>query len=160
MNLDQLQRDSWQTAEVKGFHKAQVETEPETLALYLRLFLTAGELCEAGEELRDGREPTEIYYEYDITGAPHGAGVVINSHPFCVLNEASESLRFFNTMDAALEVPGTVMAGKPAGFPIELSDALIRLADLAESCGVNLTEATEIKARYNKTRAFLHGKKA
>lgn len=50
--------------------------------------------------------------------------------------------------------------GKPQGFPIELADALIRLCDLAESCGVDLTEAVEAKEAYNRTRAYLHGKTA
>lgn len=160
MNLDQLQKDSWETAESKGFHQAQVETDPETLALYLRLFLTSGELAEAGEELRDGHEPTEIYYEYDITGAPHGTGVVINSLPFAS-TDSDGNIRFHTSIEDASMVEGWhPIAGKPAGFGIELADALIRLADLAETAKVSLTECTAIKARYNLTRAYLHGKKA
>lgn len=160
MQLDQLQADSWATAESKGFHKAQVETDPETLALYLRLFLTAGELSEAGEELRDGHEPTEIYYEYDITGELHGTGIMKSALPFASVSSQGE-VRFHDTIEDASAVEGWIpMAGKPAGFGIELADCLIRLADLAETAKVSLTHCTAIKARYNKTRAFLHGKKA
>lgn len=163
MQLAQLQKDSWKTAEEKGFHDQQVNLPPETLALYLRCFLTAGELSEAGEELRDGHEPTEIYYEYDITGAPGGAGIIIADKPFCLLpKEHARATYFYESMDdledAGME--GLIMAGKPAGFGIELADCLIRLCDLAETAGVDLTLCTEVKARYNKTRAFLHGKKA
>lgn len=163
MQLEQLQKESWTTAEEKGFHKAQVAMDPETLALYLRCFLTIGELCEAGEELRDGHAPTEIYYEYDLTGAPGGAGIIISDKPFLLIAEAHpRATYFYETMDDLEDagIEGKIAAGKPAGFPIELADALIRLADLAESCAVSLAQATEIKARYNKTRAYLHGKTA
>lgn len=48
---------------------------------------------------------------------------------------------------------------KPEGFPIEMADLLIRVADLAEHYGINLTEAVRIKLAYNKSRSHRHGGK-
>lgn len=48
--------------------------------------------------------------------------------------------------------------GKPIGFPIELADAVIRIADMCGYLGINLEEMINIKHAYNKTRGHKHGK--
>lgn len=48
---------------------------------------------------------------------------------------------------------------KPFGFPIELADAVIRIADLCGELGIDLEEAIRVKHEYNKTRPYRHGKK-
>lgn len=47
---------------------------------------------------------------------------------------------------------------KPEGFGIELADAMIRIADLAEAFGVDLWDCIDVKMQYNKTRPYKHGK--
>lgn len=47
---------------------------------------------------------------------------------------------------------------KPEGFPIELADAVIRILQLAESLGIDIMKAMELKMDYNDTRPFKHGK--
>jgi NTP pyrophosphatase (non-canonical NTP hydrolase) len=42
----------------------------------------------------------------------------------------------------------------------ELADIVIRVMDTAKSLGVNLGRAIQIKSEYNRTRPFMHGKKA
>lgn len=61
--------------------------------------------------------------------------------------------------------PGYVyFSPKPEGFLIELADAVIRIAQLAEhvreqtGC-ISLGEAVAMKMAYNTTRPFKHGKK-
>lgn len=160
--LDDLQKSSFDVADSKGFHEAQLNLPPETLVLYLRLMLTVGELAEAAEELRKGHKPTDVYYEYDLTG--HPLGIMISDSPFLARTGQGTITRLGSEKE--LEVWTTkypqdvIFVGKPEGFGIELADALIRLADLAESTGVLLSEAAEIKERYNRTRAHLHGKTA
>jgi len=95
-----------------------------------KLLLAIGELVEAQNELRNGHAPTEIYYPLvDAGRAPNEAG-----HNY---------------------VPGS----KPEGFPIEIADAMIRLAHLAEHLGIDLEGAIKLKMEYNKTRPFKHGGK-
>lgn len=48
--------------------------------------------------------------------------------------------------------------GKPEGFGIELADAVIRIADLAEALGIDLETLIILKHRYNVNRPHKHGK--
>jgi hypothetical protein len=48
--------------------------------------------------------------------------------------------------------------GKPDGFPVELADAVIRLASLAEYHKIDLGKVIALKAAYNEKRPFKHGK--
>lgn len=49
---------------------------------------------------------------------------------------------------------------KPVGFPSELADILIRVADLAGYLDINLEQAVKEKMAYNITREYRHGGKA
>lgn len=162
MDLDALQKQSWQVSEDHGFHKAQLEMDPKILATFLKLYLIIGELHEAGEELRAGHSFTEIYYKHNVTGL--GDGVLYNHQPWCAMwtdLEGEIRVQCFDFKPTERWSQGkTVRMGKPEGFPIELADALIRLADVAEDTGVDLSEVAEIKEAYNRTREFMHGKTA
>ncbi len=71
------------------------------------------------------------------------------------LSEACEEVRAGRVQETRIEADG-----KPAGFAIELADAIIRILDTAQWLGVDLQPALEIKHAYNKTRPYKHGKKA
>lgn len=47
---------------------------------------------------------------------------------------------------------------KPEGFPVELADLVIRVADTAEWLGLNLSKIIEMKHQYNVSRPYKHGK--
>lgn len=48
--------------------------------------------------------------------------------------------------------------GKPEGLASELADVIIRVADLAEACGIDLELMVEKKMEYNAGRPAMHGK--
>lgn len=48
---------------------------------------------------------------------------------------------------------------KPDGFPIELADAVIRIADLCGYLGMDLEAAVRAKSDFNETREYRHGGK-
>jgi hypothetical protein len=68
--------------------------------------------------------------------------------------KAMEELR-----DLSRDVKKTyVVDGKPEGFGTELADAVIRIAELAEHLGIDLTSMVRMKMRYNEGRPKKHGK--
>lgn len=74
-------------------------------------------------------------------------------------SEISEALEEHRRGRQATEIYLIDYNQKPAGFPIELADTMIRIADLAEKLGIDLTEAIRMKTEYNRTRPYRHGGK-
>lgn len=70
------------------------------------------------------------------------------------ISEALEEVRAGHAPDEVYEVDG-----KPEGLPIELADAVIRIADLCGHYGIDLNAAVDKKLRYNRHRPAKHGKK-
>jgi NTP pyrophosphatase (non-canonical NTP hydrolase) len=48
---------------------------------------------------------------------------------------------------------------KPEGFPSELADVIIRIADLCGHLEIDLEKEIATKMAYNKTRSYRHGGK-
>lgn len=48
---------------------------------------------------------------------------------------------------------------KPEGVPVELADAVIRIADLCGHLEIDLEEVIETKIAYNEGHPYKHGKK-
>ena len=70
------------------------------------------------------------------------------------LSEALEEVRAGHKPDEVYEVNG-----KPEGLPIELADAVIRIADLCGYYDIDLNAVVHQKLLYNRTRPAKHGKK-
>ena len=73
------------------------------------------------------------------------------------LAEAMEEWRHGHDIDKAYYLDTDY--GKPEGVPSELADVLIRIADIAQYYGINLTAAVLEKMEYNNTRPYRHGNK-
>lgn len=73
-----------------------------------------------------------------------------------VVSEVSEALEAFRRDE--METYYT-SEGKPEGFWTELSDAVIRIMDLAGAYNVDLEHVIVLKHEYNKTRSYRHGGK-
>lgn len=75
----------------------------------------------------------------------------------CLIHsEISEALEAYRSGYMTVAYYGD---GKPEGLPIELADAVIRIADMAEYLGINLEKYIAEKMRYNKSRPYRHGNK-
>ena len=81
------------------------------------------------------------------------------------LSEALEEARdgkMMTTIYFETDIPdrprGTGPLRKPEGVPIELADAVIRIADFCGLHGIDLERAIRLKMAYNRTRPQRHGK--
>jgi hypothetical protein len=105
-------------------------------AIAEKLALVHEEISEALGEIRSGRAPLEVYF------VQKGNGIEYEEQQYSVHGEPT---------------------AKPEGFLVELADAMIRIADLAylagDLDGTHLAAATAIKAEYNTSRPFKHGRK-
>ena len=80
-----------------------------------------------------------------------------------VHSECSEAIEVWRASIIDVELTLTRLhpiSGKPEGFPAELADIIIRVADLAEHLNIDLDEAVTRKLHYNQTRSHMHGKRA
>jgi NTP pyrophosphatase (non-canonical NTP hydrolase) len=125
-SISEVQKMCGILADQKGFWDGGVEHNTPSS----QLINIIGELSEAWEEIRCGREMTERYYS-DSFGR-------ITCHPVDL-------------------VSGVV--NKPEGVPSELADAVIRIMDICHHYNLDLAELIAEKLRYNKTRAHRHGGK-
>ncbi|MBK6671678.1 MAG: hypothetical protein IPG46_19220 [Actinobacteria bacterium] len=71
------------------------------------------------------------------------------------VSEALEELRDSTCIDAVRYDPAR--GNKPEGFGVELADIVLRVADLAGACGIDLQYRIEEKLAYNATREHRHG---
>ena len=124
MGLNELAADIHFTSTSKGFEPPNAENMNQ------KLLLAVSEICEAQEELRDGRALTEIYYE-DSPALPSPSDMIYGQQ--------------FNK--------------KPCGFPVEIADTIIRLLHIMSSIGVDIDAVVAEKIAYNKTRPDKHGRR-
>jgi NTP pyrophosphatase (non-canonical NTP hydrolase) len=73
----------------------------------------------------------------------------------CELAEAAEEYRDGHALD---EIYYSEDLTKPLGFPIEIADVFIRLADTCAHHGIDLNKALATKMLYNESRPYKHGK--
>ncbi len=69
-------------------------------------------------------------------------------------SEVSEALEAVRNGDTRARVDPN---GKPEGLPSELADIVIRVADYAGACGIDLDAAVVSKLAYNARRIHRHG---
>lgn len=89
-------------------------------------------------------------YNPDHTGA-----VNIPEKLALIHSEISEALEAYRKGQMTTFIDGT----KPDGFPVELADAVIRIADLCGFLRIDLAAVLKAKHDYNKSRPWRHGGK-
>ena len=75
------------------------------------------------------------------------------------VSEALEEYRNAEEGDDLAAVYYTASSKKPEGFGVELADIVIRVLDLAEMVGADLTDLILAKMEYNESRPYRHGGK-
>jgi len=82
-----------------------------------------------------------------------------------IVSEASEAMEDYRNakdMKDLVEVKTTLWpskdVGKPAGFPTELADIIIRVLDVSEWMGIDIIDVVLQKMAYNEKRPALHGR--
>lgn len=83
---------------------------------------------------------------------------VIPEKLMLIVSELAEALEEVREPGRDLGEVRTSPSGKPEGFPIELADAVIRIADLCGAMDINLGGAVNLKHAYNVSRPHKHGK--
>lgn len=73
-------------------------------------------------------------------------------------SEVSEALEDARKEPKLIALWDTTSNGKPVGFPSELADIIIRVADLAGYLDIDLERVIEAKVAFNATRSRKHGK--
>lgn len=100
---------------------------------------------------------TSGFHDNDSTD-PELAGLQLARRLLLVISEVTEA---FEELRKGLPPTLVYMSGggvKPEGVPIELADVVIRVFNLAEAEGIDLSEAINLKMAYNRTRERMHGK--
>ena len=129
-DLREMQKKIHQTAKEKGWWQGWPDPEKR---IPEAIALIHSELSEALEEYRKGMPPA-LAYHLDDPGSDSPAAVRITY--------------------------ADARAGrKPEGFGVELADAIIRILDLAEALGIDMTSLVITKMRFNETRPHRHGGK-
>lgn len=104
-------------------------------------------------ELRDAAHALALakgWYE----GGPRNVGELL-ALVHSELSEALEEYREGHNLQAVLIDAN----GKPLGFPVELADAVIRIADMCGALEIDLDGAVATKHAFNATRPRRHGGK-
>jgi len=87
---------------------------------------------------------------------PEFKALFVSSKLALIHSEVSEALEAVREH----EYEAYIAEGKPEGCATELADAVIRILDLAEILGLDLSGAIDAKMLYNHTRPYKHGGKA
>ena len=76
-----------------------------------------------------------------------------------IVTEAAEAMESYRDASHPILEEWCSDGQKPEGLPSELSDIVIRVADLSGALGIDLEGAVERKLAYNRTRSHRHGNK-
>ena len=131
---------------VKAVHRGEKDEADYLAWIQAKMLLIVGEVCEAQEELRNGRDVKEVYFR-DVDGNIGPVDATYDAQVYAVAPGGNTPLPQL----------------KPEGWLVEMGDALIRLGDLVGTVagqeGVMFGPIVAGKLAYNTTRGVMHGGK-
>lgn len=137
--------DQTRIAAIRAHHHF---SPPMLSNLTQKLLMVIEEVTEAHRHLRDGHDLTQVTFSADLgfwCKAHHRSDCADLSCSNVRVDESGAWERF--------------ELSKPEGFPIEVADALMRLADIGFALGIDLQGALNLKMDYNAQRPTGHGRK-
>lgn len=148
MTLAYIQEESYRNSSEHGFWEG-----PENDNIPSKLALIHSEVSEALEDFRKGHMETETAWKAGPT-TPPDAELRID-------NDGGWVRQLYREWQPATDEVMTKLGfiGKPVGFPSELADIIIRVADLAGRLGIDLDAEIQRKFAFNRTRDRMHGGK-
>lgn len=151
-----IQEQSYRIAKAHGFWDG-----PEQDNIPTKIALVHEEVSEALGEFREGHEPTEVYWHYESGPATELVDFKHELDGTDYIKPATSSSQWHPVEPGKMHEVMISLGyrAKPEGFGIELADALIRIADLAERHGIDLEAMIALKSAYNETRPYMHGRK-
>lgn len=129
LTIGEICQKAHETASQKGFHDFDHPDYIMRERVSEMLLLVVSEITEAMEALRD---------------------MPVQAH----ISSVTTNKVIFRPSFAAIFKDGE----KPEGFAIELADAVIRICDTAQTLGIDLESAIQVKMAYNLTRPNKHGR--
>ncbi len=105
------------------------------------------------------RDLQKLAYENSKAHGFHDEPINVPEKLALIHEEVSEALGEYRSDRMRLWfAEGSSGSSKPEGFGVELADAVIRIADLAEALEIDLETLIQLKHRYNVNRPHKHGK--
>lgn len=172
MNLPEL-------AKTIRFDNASKGFDPLEGGLSRYLLLTCSEICEAQNEIRDGRKVDEIYYSYGhkAPDKPEGFPVEIADAAIRIMDiqaklghkiELLQNVFPWIRKDPDITLDQELLAivntisdcfRRIVDTEVKLNMALSALFMIADECKFNMLEVIDLKLAYNRTRPPKHGRR-
>lgn len=155
-SLYYIQAQSFRIAKEHGFWDG-----PEQDNFPTKIALIHEEVSEALKSFREGHKPAEVYYEYKTTERTEVVDLNVDTDGVTSIRPRIGGYRWHPIEEGKMHEVMLSLGyeAKPEGIGIELADAIIRICDLAERHGINLTEMIALKSAYNEGRPHMHGRR-
>ena len=158
LTVDDLQRESYETAVAKGWHDEDGKTLSGAVIHIAKQSVGVLDVAATVEGIRAGKAPIYSHPEHVLERLDALRPELLRAVAWMVLvvTEVGESVEDILNEHMTTDVN---LAGKPTGLGSELADIIIRVCDTAGALGIDLAAELRSKLDYNRTRSHKHGGK-
>lgn len=158
LTVDDLQRESYETAVAKGWHDEDGKTLSGAVIHIAKQSVGVLDVAATVEGIRAGKAPIYSHPEHVLERLDALPPERLRAVAWMVLvvTEVGESVEDILNEHMTTDVN---LAGKPTGLGSELADIIIRVCDTAGALGIDLAAELRSKLDYNRTRSHRHGGK-